>query len=133
MARTPSDLRDLKAVVTGGSRGIGRAIAEALARAGAQVIISSTNSTNLTEAERALQAAGLHVTGIRCDVANRSEVEALASAAVERMGRIDLWVNNAGISGPFEGWDGSISGSTTPASQGHSAMHWTYRPMPGNR
>lgn len=101
MARTPSDLRDLKAVVTGGSRGIGRAIAEALARAGAQVIISSTNPTNLTEAERTLQAAGLNVNGIRCDVANRNEVEALASAAVERMGRIDLWVNNAGISGPF--------------------------------
>jgi NAD(P)-dependent dehydrogenase (short-subunit alcohol dehydrogenase family) len=101
MARTHTDLSHLKAVVTGGSRGIGRAIAEALARAGAQVIISSVNTSNLAEAERALQAAGLNVSGIRCDVSHRTEVEALAAAAAERMGRIDLWVNNAGISGPF--------------------------------
>jgi NAD(P)-dependent dehydrogenase (short-subunit alcohol dehydrogenase family) len=101
MARTHTDLSHLKAVVTGGSRGIGRAIAEALARAGAQVIISSVNTSNLAEAERALQAAGLNVSGICCDVSHRTEVEALAAAAAERMGRIDLWVNNAGISGPF--------------------------------
>ncbi len=101
MARTLTDLRNLTAVVTGGSRGIGRAIAEALARAGAQVVISSANAANLTSAERDLRAAGLAVSGVLCDVSQRSDVEALAAAAAERLGRIDLWVNNAGISGPF--------------------------------
>ncbi len=86
------------AVITGGTRGIGRAIAEAFAGAGASVVVASRTQASVDEAVSALggQAAGMAV-----DVSDLAQVRALADLAVARFGRLDIWVNNAGIAGPY--------------------------------
>lgn len=88
------------AIVTGGSRGIGRAIGLALAREGVQVAIGARGEADLQDAHRALAAAGQgpHL-AVRCDVTTAEGVEALVAAAVERLGGVDLLVNNVGGSG----------------------------------
>jgi 3-oxoacyl-[acyl-carrier protein] reductase len=87
-------------IVTGGSRGIGRAIALALAREGARVVIAARGEADLAAAREALQAAGPgpHL-AVKCDVTTAQGVEALVGGAVERLGGVDLLVNNAGGSG----------------------------------
>lgn len=88
------------AVVTGGSRGIGRAIALALAREGARVAIAARGQADLAEAHRALDAAGPgpHLS-VPCDVTTDGGIEALFAGAAARLGGVDLLVNNAGGSG----------------------------------
>lgn len=88
------DLSGKRAIVTGSTRGIGRAIAEAMIEAGAQVIVSSENESDTRAAARALGQ-----TGIACDVADDQELARLASGAVEALGGIDILVCNAGITG----------------------------------
>jgi 3-oxoacyl-[acyl-carrier protein] reductase len=89
------DLTDRVAVVTGGARGIGRAIAEALAGAGATLAILDVTDTS--EAVKALQATGAKALGLACDVRSRSDVEAAVARTLEAFGRIDILVNNAGV------------------------------------
>ena len=88
------------AVVTGGSRGIGRAIALALAREGARVAIGARGRSDLDAARVALDAAGPgpHL-AVACDVTSPDGVEALVSSTVAALGGVDLLVNNAGGSG----------------------------------
>jgi 3-oxoacyl-[acyl-carrier protein] reductase len=88
------------AIVTGGSRGIGRAIALALAGEGARVAIAARGEADLEAARDAIQAAGPgpHL-AVRCDVTTGEGVEALVTGAVERLGGVDLLVNNVGGSG----------------------------------
>lgn len=88
------------AVVTGGSRGIGRAIAEAFVGVGANVVISGTNEE---KGARALEEmnAGPAVTFRRADARSRTDTEALIDAAVATYGAVDIVVNNAGGSGGF--------------------------------
>jgi NAD(P)-dependent dehydrogenase (short-subunit alcohol dehydrogenase family) len=89
----PFDLTGRRAVVTGAARGIGRAIAVALARAGADVAGISLEAAPETEAEiQALGRAALLLTG---DTSNPGDVERLAVETVARLGGIDIWVNNA--------------------------------------
>jgi len=85
-----SQLHNKRAVVTGGSRGIGRAIVKAFVNEGAQVVTSSRHGpdTDLPDA----------VHWIRADVSDRNEVDALAEFAVDQLGNIDILVNNAGVS-----------------------------------
>jgi short-subunit dehydrogenase len=83
------------AVITGASMGIGEALAELFAEEGASVVLSSRS---MERAEAARQRVGHmdRTIAIECDVRNREEVERLATGAVRRFGRIDIWINNAG-------------------------------------
>ncbi len=88
------------AIVTGGSRGIGRAIALELAREGARVAIGARGEAALVETLRALEAEGPgpHL-ALPCDLTTAEGVDALVQAAAERLGGVDLLVNNLGGSG----------------------------------
>ena len=88
-------------VITGSSRGIGYIIAEACAAAGARVVISSRNHSSVAAAVARLKYQGYDVTGIPADVANSEDVNDLLVGAVDTYGRVDVWVNNAGISGGY--------------------------------
>jgi len=92
------DLTGRVALVTGGSRGLGREIAEGLAEAGATVIITARREQWLGPAEVALRDAGLAVTARPCDVTDEAAVEALVAGIVDTHGALDIVVNNAGIS-----------------------------------
>ncbi|WDF74514.1 SDR family NAD(P)-dependent oxidoreductase [Novosphingobium sp. KACC 22771] len=83
-----------RALVTGSTRGIGRAIAEAMIEAGAQVIISSENAD-----DTALSAQELGQTGIPCDVTDDGALRALVEGSVQALGGLDILVCNAGITG----------------------------------
>ena len=85
------------AIVTGGSRGIGSAIAGLLAEHGAAVVVSGRDATRLQNAVRDLEEHGASVHGVVADVAKREDADRLVEAARERFGRLDLLVNNAGI------------------------------------
>ncbi len=86
------------AVVTGGSRGIGRACAIALAREGATVVINYTsNAAAAEETKKAVEAAGAKALIVKGDVAKADEAQALVKAAEEAFGKVDILINNAGI------------------------------------
>lgn len=90
-------MRDKVVVITGSTRGLGYAIAEAMLKAGATVVVSGRDAAALRKAVKALGALGA-VIGVRCDVRQERQVYALARQALKRFGRIDVWVNNAGYS-----------------------------------
>jgi 3-hydroxybutyrate dehydrogenase len=91
------------AVVTGAGRGIGAAIADALARAGAAVVVAGRSREPIEGVAAALRAAGARAWAVACDVTDEVAVRALAREARERLGPVDVLVNNAGVatSGPF--------------------------------
>lgn len=85
------------AVVTGGSRGIGRAVASALAREGAAVALCARDPDPLKKVAAELEASGAQVLAVKADVAQAVEVDHLMEACVERFGSLSILVNNAGI------------------------------------
>jgi 3-oxoacyl-[acyl-carrier protein] reductase len=85
------------AIVTGGTRGIGLAIARLLAEDGASVVVSGRDAGRLAAATREIEATGAAVLAVAADAARREDVDRLAEAARERFGRLDVLVNNAGI------------------------------------
>lgn len=86
------------ALVTGGSRGIGAAIAKRLAREGAQVAITwSTNSDKATEVVESIKAAGGHAIAIQADSANPADIRRAVASVVEEEGGLDILINNAGV------------------------------------
>jgi NAD(P)-dependent dehydrogenase (short-subunit alcohol dehydrogenase family) len=87
------------AIVTGGSRGIGRAIAQALAEAGADVVVASRKLDACEQAASEIRAStGTKATAIACHVGRWADCERLIARAIERTGRLDILVNNAGMS-----------------------------------
>jgi len=92
------DLAGRTAVVTGSSKGIGYSIAEALAQANANVVVSARNGAEVTEAARRLESLGSgRVLGIPCDVGKLEDVKRLVGETAEKLGGIDILVNNAGF------------------------------------
>ena len=85
-------------VITGSTRGIGRAMAEACAAEGATVVVSSRTAAAVDETVAALVAAGGSASGAGCDVTRAEDLDALLAHAIETHGRVDVWVNNAGMS-----------------------------------
>lgn len=94
------DLTSKIAVVTGGTRGIGYAIAEALVNNGARVLVCGRSQTDVQSATERLSANG-SVKGVVCDVRDEGDVEAMLSECVRIYGGLDILINNAGI-GYFE-------------------------------
>ena len=93
-----SSLAERVALVTGGSRGIGRAIALELARSGAQVVFTYvSNADAARDTEKALVEVGGRGRAVRCDVADHAAVEALVASILQEHARVDVAVNNAGV------------------------------------
>jgi gluconate 5-dehydrogenase len=106
------DLGGRTALVTGGSRGLGLQIAEALGEAGARVVLSARKAGELEAAVEALRARGVQADWIAADSSQPAEVQRLADAAIEKLGHVDILVNNAGATWgapaedhPIEAWD----------------------------
>ena len=105
------------AIVTGGSRGIGRAVALTFAREGCRVALNARQDLGaLTKCQAEIEALGGESIGMLADVARRDEVDKLFEAALSKWGHVDVLVNNAGILrlGPLEGisqerWDETLS------------------------
>lgn len=100
------DLTQKVAIVTGSSKGIGRAIAEALARAGAKVVVSSRNLEACEEVAKGLRSEGREAIAVACHIGKRGDVEALVARTREHFGRIDILVSNAAVNpyfGPITG------------------------------
>ncbi|MGH3160226.1 MAG: SDR family oxidoreductase, partial [Streptosporangiaceae bacterium] len=98
-------LRDRRAIVTGGSKGLGEAIAAELIAEGAAVAICSRNATELAETAAKLSASGASVIAPRvlaqpCDVTDPAQVESFVAAAAAALGGVDILVNNAGAATP---------------------------------
>ncbi|MDE0118059.1 MAG: SDR family NAD(P)-dependent oxidoreductase [bacterium] len=87
-------------VITGGATGIGFAVAKVLGADGSRIVIAEPRREKLDEAAEALAGLGVDCCAVECDVTDLAQVEALADAAWERFGRVDVVMNNAGISIP---------------------------------
>jgi 3-oxoacyl-[acyl-carrier protein] reductase len=96
-ARLTVELAGQVALVTGASRGIGRATAIALARCGARVACVARNKDKLAETVQAIQTAGGSAESFECDVTDGAAVQALVDKIADGWGRLDVLVNNAGI------------------------------------
>jgi len=90
------------ALVTGGNKGIGYAIAEGLGRQGLRVLVGARDDDARRRAVEQLRASEIDADGVRIDVTDDASVTAAATDVEERFGRLDVLVNNAGISGPFD-------------------------------
>jgi 3-oxoacyl-[acyl-carrier protein] reductase len=89
-------LQDRVAVVTGGSRGIGRSICLGLAEEGCHVVFCARGEEGLRETEKALRSYGVHAFGLLADISRPGAVEGVVDEAAQRLGRLDVLVNNVG-------------------------------------
>jgi short-subunit dehydrogenase len=91
------DFRYKKAVVTGSSGGIGAAVAVALAKEGADVVLASRNMDNMQKVKKQIEALGRKAVAIECDVSKDESVEAMKDKAISVFGNIDILINNAAV------------------------------------
>ena len=91
------DLREKVAVITGGSRGIGRAIALAMAEAGARIVVSSRKFDACEDVARTIRNAGGEAVAVTCNVTHIDQLEHLVTSSVDAFGRIDCLVGNAAV------------------------------------
>jgi len=111
------DLTGKVAIVTGGYKGIGRGIADGLAQSGANIVIGARNLEGCEEAASQLTELGVETLAVRCDVSNVQDADNLISSTVQKFGKVDVLVNNAGITGsaksimdmPDEEWHETLS------------------------
>ncbi|MFM2398468.1 MAG: hypothetical protein RL341_625 [Pseudomonadota bacterium] len=106
------DLTGKTALITGGSRGLGLQIAEALGEQGANIVLSSRKADELEEAVKHLAAQGISAQYVAADTSNPADIARLADEAIAKLGHIDILVNNAGATWgapaedhPLEAWD----------------------------
>jgi len=85
------------AIITGSDRGIGKGIATIFAKAGANVIIASVNTKGCAETCQEIKKFGVDALALHCDVSNERDVENLVSETVKKFGKLDIFVNNAGV------------------------------------
>ena len=102
MSASPFDLSGKVALVTGSTRGIGKSIAEEMARAGAKVVVSSRKAEACEQVRAEFEQQGYEVLAQPCNVSRKEELQALVEATVKRWGRIDIAVSNA-ASNPYYG------------------------------
>ena len=107
MSKISADKKKLAgkaALVTGASRGIGRAISIQLAQNGASILLAATNRQKLQETAQLITAAGGRVENVATDLRDETSIKRLVAAAAEQFGRLDILVNNAGVgyAGPIE-------------------------------
>lgn len=114
------DLSDQVAIVTGGGRGLGRAMAEAFLEAGARVVLASRKRSVVEDTAAQFAERGFEVMALPLDVTDASQVDAVVSAVVRRWGRVDVLVNNSGASWgtpvldmPLEAWAKVMSVNAT--------------------
>ena len=96
LVRPAVDLRDKVVLITGGSRGLGLALAREFAQAGCRIAICARDRHELDEAERRLHGAAREVAPFVCDVTQRADVTGMIREVIEHFGRIDILINNAG-------------------------------------
>jgi glucose 1-dehydrogenase len=101
MEKEMVDLTGKVAVITGGTRGLGYAIALELANSGAKVVVGSRNGKSLQMAVQSLQNQGYSVAGLAGDVSDLNYIKQLAEKAQETFGHMDIWINNAGMAGAY--------------------------------
>lgn len=106
------DLSGRTALVTGGSRGLGLQLAQALGEAGAKVMLTARKADELEQAAAQLQSQGIEAQWIAADCAREDDIERLGAQTLERLGQIDILVNNAGATWgapaedyPLQAWD----------------------------
>jgi len=110
------DLEGKVAIVTGGSRGLGFAMAEALGQMGAKVAIIARKQEELDHARAALHERGIDATDYKCDLGQREQIEPLVARILQKHGRVDILLNNAAATWacpaedhPIEAWDKLIN------------------------
>jgi len=106
------DLKGRTALITGGSRGLGLQIAEALGSFGAKVLLTARKADELQQAQAHLQQLGIDADWVAADGSKESDIQTLADVAIEKLDRIDILINNAGATWgapaeehPVEAWD----------------------------
>jgi len=116
------DLTGRTAIVTGGSRGLGLEMAEGLGEAGAQLVICARREEWLAPAVASLRGRGFEVEAMRCDVSQPDDVQAVVDRAIGAFGKVDVLVNNAGVtwaaepeSLPIEKWQRVLDVNLTGA------------------
>lgn len=91
------DLTGKVAIVTGASRGLGQHFSRALAKAGADLVITSRTLSSLTEFKQEIESLGRRALAVEVDVLSQSDIENMVQAAIKEYGKIDILVNNAGL------------------------------------
>ncbi len=120
MGTVSFDFKGEVVVVTGSSRGLGLEIANAFGYAGAEVVITARREQWLNEAEKQLKDSAISVHAMTCDVADAASVEHLVQQTLQKCGKIDILINNAGLTWgapaetmPFERWQQVIDANIT--------------------
>jgi gluconate 5-dehydrogenase len=106
------DLHNKTALITGGSRGLGLQMAEALGSFGARIVLSARKADELSQAQAHLQQLGIDADWVAADGSKETDITMLADAAMNKLGHVDILINNAGASWgapaedhPVEAWD----------------------------